>query len=1118
MAAPMLRTLGGALRPHVNARTRARGEAYLRQGRVTVIHTGTGSVSARVRGSVPYEVSLTIDGHVLRPACDCPYFEGLQEPCKHVWALALLADRQRLIDVPPELEVEHGDHDIEPFESSELADISSARLAIARAARRSGRAGSQAWQQFLAAVPAAGHATTLPATTGELLYVFDPVRSANTLGLHIELLRRQRKKNGEWAKPRDASIMRNDIRSLPDEADREILERVCGAANAWSAAWNVGYSLPVPSPFVLTPILQRDLIERLCATGRFWLRPVGSDGDPADLLPLRWDGDPAVFRLVIDGTAAGGYTVTGVLDQAGQAHPLGDALFVTRTVVLWRPIGDDVARLSPFDASGADRWLAALLNAGTVEIPPAGATPLLETLASSGATRVTAPADLHVETRDAAPTPIARIRRPRGRATPWSPMRLHVTVAFAYGPQEIGADSPQPLVFDRTSRVAWRRDRAAESAALARLDALGARPLTEMVPSSQAFEPPVAIAGRYDLAESGLTSVVRALVTEGWRVEAEGRVYRRPGASTLGVRSGIDWFELRGSVDYDGVAASLPAVLSAARRGEAFVTLDDGSLGLLPDEWLARSLRMTAIGDIDGDHVRFQPSQAALIDAWLAEQPAVTWDEPFARLRDTLAGSLDITPLDAPPSFTGELRDYQRDGARLVRLPAAVRLRRLPGRRHGPRQDRAGAGRARCAAPAARTRRRAAPAVARRRAALARLQLARGGRALRAGPAGARRVRRAATGAARGRRRSRRRPDHLRHAAARRRAPPADRVRLRDPRRGAGDQERRHVGREGRAAAAGAAPPGAHRHAGREPPRRALEPVRVPQPRHARRRDGLHRCAHDRARRRRGDARDPGARPASLHPAPHEGAGRLRAAGAHRADALLRSRARPAQACTTSCAPTTAASLLGKVDRDGLGRSTMHVLEALLRLRQAACHPGLVDDAHAHGPSAKLDILVPRLEELVEEGHKALVFSQFTSLLALLRRGSTRQDIPYEYLDGRTRDREARVDGVPGRARLPLFLISLKAGGLGLNLTAADYVFLLDPWWNPAVEAQAIDRAHRIGQTRAVFAYRLIARDTVEEKVLELQAGKRELAEAIVRADASLLRDLKREDLELLLS
>jgi SNF2 family DNA or RNA helicase len=211
------------------------------------------------------------------------------------------------------------------------------------------------------------------------------------------------------------------------------------------------------------------------------------------------------------------------------------------------------------------------------------------------------------------------------------------------------------------------------------------------------------------------------------------------------------------------------------------------------------------------------------------------------------------------------------------------------------------------------------------------------------------------------------------------------------------------------------------------------------------------------------------------------------------------------------------ASRLGKVARDGLGRAKLQVLEALLRLRQAACHPGLVDRARVSDPAAKLDVLVPRLQELVEDGRKVIVFSQFTTLLGLLRTRLDETKLTYEYLDGKTRDRQARVERFQGNG-CPLFLVSLKAGGLGLNLTAAEYVFLLDPWWNPAVEAQAIDRAHRIGQTRPVFAFRLIARDTVEEKVLELQATKRRLADAIVRADASLIRDLRREDLELLLS
>jgi SNF2 family DNA or RNA helicase len=212
------------------------------------------------------------------------------------------------------------------------------------------------------------------------------------------------------------------------------------------------------------------------------------------------------------------------------------------------------------------------------------------------------------------------------------------------------------------------------------------------------------------------------------------------------------------------------------------------------------------------------------------------------------------------------------------------------------------------------------------------------------------------------------------------------------------------------------------------------------------------------------------------------------------------------------------AALLRRIDRDGMGRSTMHVLEALLRLRQAACHPGLIDKHRAGEQSSKLDLLFDRLRDVGEEGHKALVFSQFTTLLGIVRRRLDEEKIPFEYLDGRTRDRSARVERFQGDPKCGLFLVSLKAGGLGLNLTAAEYVFLLDPWWNPAVEAQAIDRAHRIGQTRAVFAYRLIAKDTVEERVTDLQQQKRELADAILRADGSLIGGLRREDLELLLS
>jgi superfamily II DNA or RNA helicase len=177
------------------------------------------------------------------------------------------------------------------------------------------------------------------------------------------------------------------------------------------------------------------------------------------------------------------------------------------------------------------------------------------------------------------------------------------------------------------------------------------------------------------------------------------------------------------------------------------------------------------------------------------------------------------------------------------------------------------------------------------------------------------------------------------------------------------------------------------------------------------------------------------------------------------------------------------------------GSSSANVLTHLLRLRQAACHVGLLDDTLTDVPSAKFEVLLPRLELLAREGRKTLVFSQFTSLLHKLPPLLDARRIRYELLDGDTRNRAARVERFQTDPSVHVFLVALKAGGTGLDLSAADTVFLLDPWWNPAAERQAIDRAHRHGQTRPVFAYRLIARGTVEERVKDLAASKGALLE-----------------------
>ncbi len=208
-----------------------------------------------------------------------------------------------------------------------------------------------------------------------------------------------------------------------------------------------------------------------------------------------------------------------------------------------------------------------------------------------------------------------------------------------------------------------------------------------------------------------------------------------------------------------------------------------------------------------------------------------------------------------------------------------------------------------------------------------------------------------------------------------------------------------------------------------------------------------------------------------------------------------------------------AATVRRVVERLRAGGNVMAALEALLRLRQAACHPSLVPGQEGTtASSAKLETLFARLEEAVADGHKALVFSQWTSLLDRVEPGLRKRDIPWLRLDGSTRDRGSVVDRFQSEEGEPIMLLSLKAGGTGLNLTAADHVFLLDPWWNPAVEAQAADRAHRIGQQRPVVVHRLIARNTVEEGILKLHARKRALADAALE-DADGSTRLSRDDL-----
>ncbi|HMW67304.1 MAG TPA: DEAD/DEAH box helicase, partial [Chitinophagaceae bacterium] len=212
--------------------------------------------------------------------------------------------------------------------------------------------------------------------------------------------------------------------------------------------------------------------------------------------------------------------------------------------------------------------------------------------------------------------------------------------------------------------------------------------------------------------------------------------------------------------------------------------------------------------------------------------------------------------------------------------------------------------------------------------------------------------------------------------------------------------------------------------------------------------------------------------------------------------------------------------ILGAIETQGIHKSQLTILQGLMKLRQICDSPAILNEQEKFdNHSIKLEELGREIAENIGD-HKALIFSQFLGMLALIRKKLDDLGIKYEYFDGSTSapDREKAIQSFQNDTEVRVFLISLKAGGVGLNLTAADYVYIVDPWWNPAVEQQAIDRTHRIGQTKNIFAYRMICKDTIEDKILQLQEKKKALAKDIISDDASFVKALTREDVEYLFS
>ena len=1033
-----------ALRKYASRGSVSRGDMYYVQGRVRRIAQNDGVITAAVQGSNLYAVELRIDGDELVVRCDCPWFEGQGEECKHIWAAIraagarnLLPNRELFLTLPDDAFPSR----VHPF-----------------AQRNDQR---PQWQRFLEALkPERAPSRTkenreLPE---EIVYAASIFAGAHALNLQV--LGRTRRKNGEWKKWKPVSLTLEEVQQLP-EFDRDSIVLL-------HQRWAYGSSPNTIVPNALTAWW----VERLAGAGKLVMMEPHDD-EPR---PIEWDdGPPWTFSVeIVNKPKESRYRIDGTLTRDGETLPLARVDAIIANVVF-----SDL-RASRFDDGGGTQWLTALRANGPIEIPHADADKFRQALVRAPIAHITLPEELGWSVIDVKPRPLLSLRQDA-----WS-AELQAELFFLY--DEWRASSRSAEMQKTIGRKLIRRNRALEAAFTDKLGAVGG----------------IAAYDGWRVRAAQFEDVARKLTADGWTLEIDNAPVRVADDVDVELSSGIDWFDLDVHASFGDVRINLPELLAAAEANRTLLRLSDGSYGIVPLTWTGELAPVLELGKREGESLRFRPAQALLVDALL--QSKAKADPEFASLRQRIAEA-SPEPRHEPPTLTAELRPYQRAGLGWLHFLRDTGT-------GGCLADDMGLGK---------TVQTLALLEELRAGGIKRPSLVVAPRSLLFNWA----------------------------AEAKRFAPKLRVLEHHGPDRAKNvftdhdvvlttyatmrldiatisktefeyvilDEAQSIKNATSQVAKASRQLRSIHRLALSGTPIENhlgelwslfefLNPGLLGGSRSFNRT-----FASKTAPPERRDALARALRPLILRRTKEQVAPEL----PERIEQTLWCELEGKQKKQyDELRDHYRQALLGSVRKNGIEKSRMKILEALLRLRQAACDPALIDP-DTDASSAKMELLFEELRGVLDSGHRALVFSQFTSFLDIVRGTLDLEKTPYLYLDGTTRNRQALVEEFQSADGPPLFLISLKAGGLGLNLTNADYVFLLDPWWNPAVEAQAIDRAHRIGRQKPVVAYRLIARDTVEEKILELQARKRELANSIISEDNSVLRRLEVEDLELLL-
>ncbi len=1061
----------GVLAPFFDRTIASRGVKYFQRGAVEAVASTPSRIDARVSGTETYTTGLCCEGErhhqTLYLWCDCPFVATRDEPCKHLWAAVQLADALGAL----------GALENHPLRAVRLA--ADPHEFIEQSQRPSGPAKSRRGNGGTSrATPRAGPAELLCAIDAER------VRSSGQVDLSV------------WVRPQGGTYEPCGPKHLQmgefGKDDQWLLDR-----------------LPIRSVATgLFPLARSEtdvtgFLEGLCRRRRLLYWPDHETAGPNDCQPLSFDRGPG-WRLRLLGVPSGGaLLLEGELFRSRakkeEARPLLDAEFLLEAgVVAW---SDRLAKLSVPDRESWE-WIELLRRDTPVMIVADEVESFLDShLAATSGPELVLPGELRLQHAETDPRPWLLLNHP-SRGT----LRGHVELE--YGSRRVQVPHIEPVVVDLQERRLYRQEPSTERRIAEQLLASGFAGVALRATGSEIWEPETVWGPSLTIAAEDAPEAITELLRRGWRVMANGKPYVSMSRFNVRIGSGQNWFELSGSVDFEGKVLGLPELLRAVRRGERLVELGDGSVGMLPQAWLTR-LGILGMQNGQGDQVIVPRSQVLLLDEVAATDAGFSTDAAFDRLRQEIQSFQTLAPADIPSTFRGELRDYQRRGLAWLELLGRLGfggcladdmglgktvqiLALLVGnyqRRRAPSLVVAPSSvvfnwvvEAERFTPSLRVVAHTGPTRAPLEQTLAQADVIVTSYAL------------------------------LRIEAPAFAAAEFDYVIL-DEAQAIKNQET-ETAKVARTLTA----------------RSRLTVTGTPIENH------LGELASQL------EFLNPG----MLGSSPRLASALLSGSADVESLALIQRAVKPFLLRRTK--REVARELPERIEQNvfielrrrerrrydellqhyrqridrqvasvGLARSTSQVLEALLRLRQAACHPGLLDARHSAERSAKLDRAVEEITRIALLGERCLVFSQFTTFLALLRQRLDDKGIGYEYLDGRSRGRRQIVERFQRDDGPPVFLISLLAGGVGLNLTAAEHVLLLDPWWNPAVEAQAIDRTHRIGQTRTVLAYRFIARGTVEEKVLALQEKKRALAEAILGQDAGLGGKLTRADLEAIL-